>query len=86
MNEHELHAAVVAALHRVAPEADLDSIDPDAELRDELELDSMDFLTFVEELYRRTGVDVPERDYPSLMTLAHVEAYLAARLGQPARP
>ena len=80
MNDHELRAAVVAALHRVAPEADLDDVAPDAELRDVVELDSMDFLTFVEELFTRTGVDVPERDYPSLTTVERCVAYLSDRL------
>jgi acyl carrier protein len=85
VNDHELRAAVAAALHRIAPEADLDTIDPHAELRDELDLDSMDFLNFVEELYTRTGVDIPERDYPSVNTLARCQSYLAARLPQTQR-
>jgi hypothetical protein len=86
MNEHELRAVIVACLHRVAPEANLDTLAADAELRDVVELDSIDFLTFVEELYTRTGIDVPERDYPSLTTLESCVGYLGGRLGhsQPA--
>ena len=86
MNENELRAVVVACLHRVAPEADLDNVAADAELRDVLELDSIDFLTFVEEVYTRIGIDVPERDYPSLTTLERCIGYLGGRLGhsQPA--
>jgi acyl carrier protein len=45
-----------------------------------VELDSMDFLTFVEELFTRTGVDVPERDYPSLTTVERCVTYLSGRL------
>jgi acyl carrier protein len=74
----DLRQAVAGAIHRVAPEADIDSLAPDADLREELELDSMDFLTFIEELYSRTGVDVPERDYPQVTTLGRCVAYLAA--------
>ena len=82
MNETELRTAVLGALHRIAPEVDLDTVAEDADLRDELELDSMDFLTFVEELDTRTGVDVPERDYPSVRTLGGCVAYLAGRLAE----
>jgi acyl carrier protein len=45
-----------------------------------VELDSMDFLTFVEELFTRIGVDVPERDYPSLTTVEHCVTYVSGRL------
>jgi acyl carrier protein len=76
----ELRDVVLAALHRVAPEEQLGSIDPNAELRDQVELDSMDFLSLVDELHTRTGVDIPERDYPLITSVARCEAYLAARL------
>jgi acyl carrier protein len=68
--------AVRQSLHRVAPEVDLDLLDPAAELREELDLDSMDFLRFVEALHEFAGVDVPERDYPKLRTLDSCTAYL----------
>lgn len=80
MNETDLRTAALAALHRIAPEADLETVADDTDLRDELELDSMDFLTFVEELYTRTGVDVPEQAYPSVRTLGGCVTYLAGRL------
>jgi acyl carrier protein len=79
VNDQELRAAVLAALRRVAPGPELDRLGPDDDLRDRLELDSMDFLTFVDEIFDRTGIDVPERDYPSLTTLGRCVAYLAAR-------
>jgi acyl carrier protein len=68
--------AVLQSLHRVAPEVDLDALDPAAELRDELDLDSMDFLSFVEALHELTGVDVPERDYPKLLTVDSCTTYV----------
>jgi acyl carrier protein len=68
--------AVLQSLHRVAPEVDLGALDTGAELRDELDLDSMDFLNFVEALHELTGVDVPERDYPKLLTVDSCAAYL----------
>ena len=56
--------AVISSLAVIAPETDFDRLASDADLRDELDLDSMDFLNFVIELHDRTGVEVPERDYP----------------------
>jgi acyl carrier protein len=76
MNQITSNEAVLACLHRIAPEVDLGAIAPGAELREELDLDSMDFLSFVDALHDLTGVDVPERDYPSLQTVEACTAYL----------
>jgi acyl carrier protein len=65
------------ALHEVAPEADLDRLDPAADLLDSLELDSLDFLRFVELLSERTGLRIDEDDYPRLATLAQAGDFLA---------
>lgn len=78
-----VRGAVLAALSEVAPEADPSSIDARAPFRDQLDLDSMDFLNFVLALHRMLGVDVPERDYPKLATLESAVEYLS---GRPARP
>jgi acyl carrier protein len=68
--------AIARALARIAPEADLSGIDPRADLRELLDLDSMDFLNFIVGLHAETGVEVPESDYPKLATLAGCVAYL----------
>ena len=78
MNREALRTAVLAALGEVAPEADLDRLAPDAELREVLDLDSIDFLRFVQHLAAATGVEVPESDYAQLSTLGGVVAYLAS--------
>lgn len=78
MTRGELRAAALAALGEIAPEADLARLAPDAELRDALDLDSMDFLRFVQALAAATGVEVPESDYAELATLAGCVEYLAA--------
>ena len=70
--------AIARALARIAPEADLGGIDPRADLREMLDLDSMDFLNFIVGLHAETGVEVPESDYPKLATLAGCIAYLGA--------
>ena len=79
MTAAELRAKVLAALGEIAPEAALDRLAGDAELREELDLDSMDFLRFVQQLAAATGVEVPEADYAKLATLDECVAYLAER-------
>lgn len=61
---------VAEALRSVVPDADVDGLDPDEPLRDALELDSLDFLSFVEDLSARSGIRIDEDDYPQLQTLA----------------
>lgn len=67
---------VLDAIRRVAPEADLSSLAADVDLRDELDLDSMDWQRIVAAIHNELGVDIPERDYAKLATLAGAEAYL----------
>ncbi|RKR18759.1 acyl carrier protein [Arthrobacter oryzae] len=78
MNEHDARAAVHAAIGAVAPDVDLDAVNEDARLRQDLELDSLDFLRLVETIDTATGVDIPERDYPAVATVKGLIGYLAA--------
>jgi acyl carrier protein len=71
---------ILEALHRVAPEVDPALMDPAANLRDELELDSMDFLNLVTAVGERMGFEIPERDYPHLVSLDGFVAYLEAHV------
>ena len=80
MTRDEIRTAVLQALTSVAPEIDPRSLGADNALRQELELDSMDFLNFVIALHQRLGVDVPERDYVKLATLNGAVGYLSGRL------
>ena len=80
MTTDEIRRIALDALGAIAPEADLAALRPDAALREELDLDSMDFLNFVVRLHDRLGVDVPERDYPRLATLDGCVRYLAGVL------
>ena len=84
MNADDLRPAVLRALRRVAPEADPAALDPDVALRDQLDIDSMDFLNFLIGIHRELGVDIPEADYPRLTTLNQILAYLAT--WQPSSP
>jgi acyl carrier protein len=81
MTRAEVQSAVFQALSSVAPEIDPASLQMDRSLRDQVDLDSMDFLRFVIELHGRLDIDVPEADYPQLATLAGAVEYAAARLG-----
>lgn len=80
MNDLEIRKLVIEELGKIAPEADPASIDAGADLRDALNIDSIDFLNFVTALTRRLGIDIPEIDYPKLVTLDRAAAYLAAKL------
>ena len=81
MTREAIREAVVKALTSVAPEIDPASLDPNAEFRQEIDLDSMDFLNFVIALHERLGVDIPERDYPRLGTLDAIVDYVAGAPG-----
>lgn len=78
MNEDNARAAVLAAIGQVAPDVDPDDLDEAARLRQDLELDSLDFLRLVETIAQATGVDIPERDYPQVTTVGGLIQYLAA--------
>ncbi|KAE8762830.1 acyl carrier protein [Georgenia thermotolerans] len=77
----ELRATVLRVLGEVAPEADPGAVDPAADLREELELDSMDVLNLAVGLFQATGVEVPERDYTRIVSVDGCVRYLAEHLG-----
>jgi acyl carrier protein len=80
MTPEDIRAAVLRALGRVAPEADLDNLKPDIGFREQLDIDSMDFLNFVIALHKELHVEIPEKDYPKFATLHGCLDYLASRL------
>jgi acyl carrier protein len=75
----DIRTTVLAVLARIAPEADLDGLADDVDLREELDIDSVDFLNLMIGIFEATGVDIPERDYPQCTTLAGCVAYLTLR-------
>ena len=80
MTQPEIRAAVQEELSNIAPEINLSAINPTADLREALDIDSMDFLNFVTAVHHRLGVDVPELDYPKLITLDGAVKYLESKL------
>jgi acyl carrier protein len=83
MTRDEIRAAVIHSLADIAPETDASALDPHANLREALDLDSMDFLNFVVGVHEVLHVDVPESDYAKMSTLDACTSYLASRLGIP---
>jgi acyl carrier protein len=82
MTTDAVKAVIVEALSRIAPEIDPASLRSDRELREQLDLDSIDFLNLVMALHERLGVDIPEADYARFSTLDGAAEYLAARAAQ----
>jgi len=76
----QLKATALAVLRGIAPEVDPGDIEPAIPLRQQVDLDSMDWLNFLIGLHQRLGVDIPEADYARLVTLDNVLDYLQARL------
>jgi acyl carrier protein len=81
MSTSDTARALAEELGRIAPEIDFAATDPDEDLRDAFEIDSMDFLTLVTALSKRLGLDIPEADYPKLGTISDAVTYLEARAG-----
>lgn len=77
----DIRRALLDAIAAVAPESRGQSLPGDADVREQLELDSMDFLRVLVGVKERLGVDVPEADAPKLYTLDGAVAYLSARRG-----
>jgi acyl carrier protein len=76
MNDTEIRKLIIAELGNIAPDVDAAAVAPDADLREALDIDSMDVLNFIMALHKKTGIEIPERDYPKLLTLAGAAAYI----------
>ncbi|HUL73659.1 MAG TPA: phosphopantetheine-binding protein [Vicinamibacterales bacterium] len=83
MTRDEIRDVVLQALTKIAPEVDPASIAPAVSLRDQLDLDSIDFLNVVLAIHERLGVEIPEADYAKLLTLNGAVTYLTARQAAP---
>jgi len=78
VNEDDARRVMARVIGAIAPEVELAGVPDDAELQQELDLDSMDFLNLVNGILEATGIDVPERDYPQLQSLGACIGYLVA--------
>ncbi len=80
MTKDELQSTVLRILGNIAPEADLAQLNPNLNFRDQLDIDSMDFLNFVIALDKELHISVAETEYQKIATLHDCVAYLAQRL------
>ena len=76
MTKDDVKQIVKDIIEEIAPDEDLGSIQDEVRLRDQLDLDSMDFLDIVMELRKQHGIEVPEADYPELASLQSCADYL----------
>ena len=79
MGEQNVRNLVLDIIAVVAPDADLSNVKDEVRLRDQLDLDSMDFLDIVMELRKRFKIEVPKEDYPLLATLESCVNYLSPK-------
>ena len=80
MTREEIIKLILGLVHESVPSEDLSDVDPDIPLRDQLELDSVDFLNIIMELQMRYGLEIPEDDFIELTTLNRCVAYLGPKL------
>ena len=80
MNDEEIRALVAGQLRKIAPEIDVGQIDPAIDLREQVDFDSMDILNLAVAIHEATGVDIPEADYPQMVSLDGCVGYLRSRL------
>jgi acyl carrier protein len=80
MKDDQIKQAIIEIIADIAPDEDTSNIDPAVRLRDQMDLDSMDFLDIVMELRKRYGVQVPDTDYQHLATLDSCVEYLRDKM------
>jgi acyl carrier protein len=80
MTDQEIKQSILDIIGKIDPDADLSDINPDVRLREQIDLDSMDFLDIVMELRKQYGVEVPEAEYKELATLTSSTTYLRPKL------
>jgi acyl carrier protein len=81
MDEQSLRSAVFDALRHIAPEIKPAELAPETPLRDQVDLDSMDWLNLLDALHAKLAIEIPEADYERLVTLDDLLAYLKSKVG-----
>ena len=79
MTDEQVKQIVTDIINEIAPDEDTTDIKPEVNLRDQMDLDSMDFLDIVMELRKQHGIEVPEEDYPKLASLDSCAEYLTPK-------
>jgi acyl carrier protein len=79
MTDAEIGKLAAELLSDIAPETDPTALPGDRDIREELDIDSMDFLNFIVALAKQTGLTIPEEDYPRLFTMDGIVAYVGQK-------
>jgi len=80
MKRDDLRATLIACLLDVAPEISGEEVEDDVDIRDELDLDSMDILRWVQGIHKALGIEIPEEDYGKIASLGDAIDYVAGRI------
>jgi len=80
MTASQIRGIILEVIGQILPDEDLSKLKGDVRIRDQVEMDSMDFLDIVMELRKRYGIEVPEEDYMNLATFDSAVAYLEPRM------
>jgi len=80
MTKEQIKATILEIISQIIPDEDLGDLKGDIPIREQVELDSMDFLDIIMELRKRYGIEVPESEYTELATLDSSAAYLEPRM------
>ncbi len=80
MTTTEIRETIIAGLSQIAPEADFEELSPTENIREELDIDSFDFLNFLIGLDDKLGVEIPESDYEKLISMNDLIGYLQERI------
>ena len=81
MSDDKIEALLRTELGKIAPDIELEDVDRAGDLREEFDIDSMDFLNLVTALSKALGLDMPEADYARMQSFDDMRAYLAERVG-----
>ena len=82
MTENEVKQIVIDIINEIAPDEDTSDLKSEVALRDQMDLDSMDYLDIVMELRKQHGIEVPEADYPELASLDRCANYLTPKFNE----
>lgn len=80
LTEDEIKKVALDIIGNIAPEADIENLDPAIRLRNQFDFDSVDFMNFAVELQKKLKIEIPEADYLQLATLNSCAAYLKLKL------
>ena len=80
LTDDQITKVALDIIGTIAPEADIENLDPAVRLRDQFDFDSVDFMNFAVALQEQLKVDIPEADYPKLATLKGCIAYLKSKI------